>query len=387
MLDPLRDDPAEVLKDLGGRLRAIDLHMVGLIAARLKLAQQVGYAKKRQATENKPLGADIYREDIEAKRLQEVHDEATRLGINPFFAVATLYSLIGESCKQQMIQREQGNFSYGEVDYEQLKLNAIALSEAAATTYDERYTEAHPATAAYLEFEAEIIEAEIAELTNTGLALDLGCYTGQTSLQLASYFDRVIATEMSEQMIERARVKAEKSGVNTIDWRCVDIEDEATWSAIESSSVDFVAMTLGSASDVRAIEYVLGQIERTLVPRGRFVLSFYNTEALHLQAGFSPWPSSLAAVIDSTRQCLDVWVDGKSYSIYARSNTVEEIDSLLRRKLSSTSIYTHPTMAALLPREVMIDDTARAAIVADDRKRALTGAGDGAYILVAGRKS
>lgn len=387
MLDPINDDPAEVLKELGRRMQVIDLHLVGLMAQRLSIAHRVGYAKRRQASTDKPLGADIYREDIELSRLEEVRAEAIRLGMSPEFAAGMLYAMIGESCKRQMIQREQKDFSYGNVDYAQLKENLVLLAEAAASNFDDSYTSGHPATQAYMDFETRVIRGQIEDTEHQSAALDLGCCTGRTTFLLAEHFDRVVGVDISRPMILRTGEKAKAAGITNLELNAVDMEDRLFWLDHADSSFDFVTMTLGTASDVRDISGVLAQIERVLKPHGRFVLSFYNSDALHLQAGFFPWPSSLAAVVDPSRHCLDVWVGGKSYSVYAKAESIDGIDRLMRRRLSSTNIYTHPTMAALLPREVMIDEHARKVIEVADRQRAESGADDGAYILVTGRKS
>lgn len=364
----------------------IDLHMVGLMAKRMNIARRVGFAKHRQATPGKPLGADIYREEIEVKRLADVRAEAERLGVYPEFAVAMLYMLIGESCKRQMIQREEGDFEYGEVEYEQLKKNLIALTGLVAETYDDGYTIAHPATAAYLEFEEEVILEEIAETPNTGRALDIGCSTGRTSLLLADHFEHVTGVDISAEMLVQATENATAQGVDNVTFSQGDVEQEEVWRSIEDGSVDFVTMGMGTASDVKELRKVLGEIERVLPSEGRCVLSFYNAEALHVQAGFFPWPNTLAAVVDPSRHCLDVWAKGKTYSVYARAYTPVEIDGLWRRRMQSTVRYSHPTFAAMLPREMLFEDSTRTAIMELDRERARSSGNDGAYILAVGRK-
>jgi ubiquinone/menaquinone biosynthesis C-methylase UbiE len=52
--------------------------------------------------------------------------------------------------------------------------------------------------------------------------LDIGCGTGIISLGIAPYVERVIATDISPQMISVAKSKAERSSVSNVDFRVCD---------------------------------------------------------------------------------------------------------------------------------------------------------------------
>jgi len=385
-LDPLSDDPALVLQEIGTDLQVTDLHLVGILAKRLKLAHQVGFAKYRQASPEKPLGANIYRKDIEQKRLDEVRAEAERLGIDPNFAVALVSSIINESCKQQMIQRENGDFSYGEVNYDQLRRNLLELTGLVASEYDGGYDNAYPATHAYIDFEDEVLGEQIAAAPGKHQGLDLGCATGQMSFRLADHFEQVTAVDISPAMVAELDRKAKANGCSNVATLTGDIEDAEVWGAIPDSSVDIVTMGLGTASDVKSIRQVLGQIERVLVPQGRFLLSFYNAEALMYKVGYFPWPESLAAVVDPTRHCLDVQFGDRTYSVYARPYTLDELEALFGRHLNVDQQYAHPTFAAILPHEMLAAAEANTLICELDRNRARSEVSDGAYIITTGTK-
>jgi len=385
-LDPLNDDPLSVLKEIGVDLKVTDLHFVGILAKRLKLAGQVGYAKHRLATPEQPLGANIYRKDIEQKRLDEVRAEAIRLGIDPNFAVALVSSIINESCKQQMIQRENEDFSYGEVNYDQLRRNLLELTGLVAGEYDGGYDAAYPATHAYLDFENEVLDEQMAAAPRKQQGLDLGCATGQMSFQLAEHFKQVTAVDISPAMVAELDRKAKVNGCSNVATLPGDIEEAKVWDAIPDSSVDLVTMGLGTASDVKSIRQVLGQIERVLVPQGRFLLSFYNAEALMYKVGYFPWPESLAAVVDPTRHCLDVQFRDRTYSVYARPYTLDELEALFSRRLNVDHLYAHPTFAAILPHEMLAATEANTLISELDRNRARSEVSDGAYIITTGTK-
>src|SRR3972149_5362321 len=79
------------LSQLGGRLAKVDMMLMALLKRRMDLALQVGEYK-------------ISKAKIESKRLAQVRIWARKNKMNPHFAETVLYTIIGESCKQQMIQ-------------------------------------------------------------------------------------------------------------------------------------------------------------------------------------------------------------------------------------------------------------------------------------------
>ena len=385
MHDPLHDSPADVLRVLGSRLQVVDHHLVGVIRARQALARQVGYTKRRDVDEDHPFGQPISRPDIEAKRIESICQVAEAQGVNPHLMAGILYFLITESCKEQMIQFQAGDFGYGEVDYDTLKSNLIALADEISAKYHEHLLQ-FPATQSYLSFEQEVLKAQVKQLDESACALDLGCGIGGLTFPLSLMFDRVVAVDISMGMIEQVRAKMELNGVGNVEPVCADIEGhECPWGEIEDNSVDFVAMGLGMASCIKDVRRVMNQIERVLAPGGRFILSFYNTDAL-LYRWFSPWANSLAAVIDVGRHCLDVERGGRILSVYAKPYTIDEVEELIGRRMQVTSLYAHPTFASILPREMLQDEGVGEAVAKLDLERAHSSESDGAYIIAVGRK-
>jgi ubiquinone/menaquinone biosynthesis C-methylase UbiE len=174
---------------------------------------------------------------------------------------------------------------------------------------------------------------------------------------------------------------------------------------LEDGSVSFVAMTLGTASDVKNIRKVLASIRRVLNKDGRFVLSFYNSAALFYRWSL-PWEVNLMAEINPTDHCLDVHVGGRVFQLYARPYTVREVKKLLAdAQLHVSSVSTYPALAAIMPNELFygVDEAQRAShrkevqaalLQEQETKRTiqridkgLAGSDMGAYILVTGRKT
>lgn len=367
------------LKELGRRLCGIDMLVVALLKRRMDLALQVGEFKIQN-------GQKIFRASVEARRLAQVRSEARKCKLNPHFAETVLYHIIGESCKQQMIQlqnaatRRRKKPKTEEEWYHSLKKNLLLLTKRWSDSYDDDYDKAFFATHAYLEFEESLIKQEIKRITNRGLALDLGCATGRLALKLTPSFRQVVGYDISPHMVKKANIKTEKSPNITF------IETDLEFGIPQpDNSVSFVAMNLGTASDVRDIKGVLKEVERVLEPGGRFFFSFYNKDALLYQWDFVPWPVGLAAEINVHKHCLDVHLGAKVLSVYAHPYTKEEVKQLFLPGMKLSKVLTHPTISSILPNDLFEGKAAIQKSVADiDRQ--LARANDGAYIIVMGQK-
>jgi chorismate mutase/GNAT superfamily N-acetyltransferase len=89
------------LKSLGDHLKLIDQGIMDLVLKRMQLARQVGLFKYLK-------GDEISRPSVENSRIAGIRQYAESIGLNPNFASSLLYSLIDESCKEQMIQLQCG---------------------------------------------------------------------------------------------------------------------------------------------------------------------------------------------------------------------------------------------------------------------------------------
>lgn len=376
------------LEELGSRLATVDTMIMQLIMRRMELAEQVGKYKRKK-------GEMIFREDIENRRIEAIKKWAVSHGVSPHFAESILYALISESCKLQMIQLQGEVLGTDDPQtddqwYEKLKRNLLFLTERWCATYDTDYEESHFATKEYLQYESELIAQEIQQLPDTELMLDLGCATGKMSFQNHAVFTRVIGYDISQHMRARANHLAESKALHSkITFECVDLEDGIP---LTDASVSFVVMNLGTASDVRGIGKVIKETLRVLKPGGRFFFSFYNRDALIYRWEFLPWQAGLAASININRDSLDVHsrngdLKEEVISVYAKAYTRNEVTSLFSGQgVEGISLATYPTISAILPHELFIDQPdVQESVTAIDKT--LIDTSMGAYIIVRGRKS
>jgi SAM-dependent methyltransferase len=310
--------------------------------------------------------------------------------------------------------------------YQRLKQNLLELTELLVPEYKGTYNVDSFGTISYLDFEQSVIKTEIGTLVSMGnntLAVDLGCGVGNISLGwripppvpepagkevkynpgLTQYFQRVIGYDISPSMISQALRTKKLLGKDAlqVSFEVLDIEEGLP---LEDESVSFVAMTLGTASDIKNIRRVLASIKRALNKEGRFVLSFYNSAALFYRWSL-PWQVSLMAEIDPIDHCLNVYVGDRVFQLYARSYTKREVKNLLKKEgFYISSLYTYPALAAILPNELFYGAEeaqkaarpreARSAIEQEKETRKniqqidkrLINSDMGAYILVTGRK-
>lgn len=370
------------LKELSVRLAKVDTMLMSLLKRRMDLALQVGEFKIANRQK-------IFRAKIENKRLVQVRTWARKNKMNPHFVEAILYMIIGESCKQQMIQlqsatnnRKKNGFGNEQEWRKLLDRNLLVLTEWWSKTYDTDYDKAFFATHAYLEFENELLEQEIAKLPNRDTFLDLGCATGRLTFQFADKFLRTVGYDISSHMIEKANKKAVGSGTKNICFKVADIQNGIPEL---DKSVSLAVMNLGTASDVRDLPKVLKEITRVLKTHGRFFLSFYNLEALLYRWDFIPWPTGLVAEINVVKHCLDVHFNNKVLSIHARPYSVDEVLGIVKGGITISGVQTYPTVSAILPNDLFENQPdIQKSIIAMDKH--LTTSNGGAYIVVTGKK-
>ncbi len=381
------------LPELGARIEKIDLLLMALIQRRMELSTLVGKRKLRDREQKPEKGGrkkrvPFVRLSVEKKRVAGVRAWARKHKMNPHFAEAILYAIISESCKQQLIQLQNAGGRHlrdpesDDQRYRVLKRNLLRLTERWSHSYDQDYDRAYFATHAYLEFESFLLAQEIGKLSGCERVLDLGCATGRLTIQLAERFPRAVGYDISPDMIRCA--KAKFSGAESVVFEEADLEAGIPEA---DSSVSFVVMNLGTASDVRDLAGVLKEVERVLLPGGRFLLSFYNREALVYRWDFIPWPIGLAAEFNVHKRCLDVHSGDKLFSVYARSYTRAEVQDLFRGGgLGLEEMHTYPTVSSVLPSDFFKDQPeVRESVVAIDRS--LSASNMGAYIVVTGVKA
>lgn len=106
----------------------------------------------------------------------------------------------------------------------------------------------------------------------SGTVWDVGCGSGQATLDLAERFERVIATDASEGQIARAPAHPK------IDWRVAP----ADRSGIASATIDLV--TVAQALHWFATDAFYDEVRRVAAPGARIVVWSYGEATLHDEA-------------------------------------------------------------------------------------------------------
>jgi SAM-dependent methyltransferase len=245
----------------------------------------------------------------------------------------------------------------GTENWERNRKRPGVFIESSFPYYDDRYAKEFFGTRVYLRFEKGELGRLIADLDDHEVALDFGCATGGKSITLSESFRQVIGYDISPKMIEQAKVRLEEENGNRdrITFMAADLEEGIPR---EDSSVSFILMSLGTGSDIRNIDQLLEETRRVLRPGGAFLFSFYNANSLLARLGFLPWPTSLAAMVDQDKRCLEVHFGKEVFLIYARPYKVEEIERFFAgHGLAIREVLTHPTISAVLPEDILSTET------------------------------
>jgi SAM-dependent methyltransferase len=255
-----------------------------------------------------------------------------------------------------------------------------------APGYDARDGQSKFASQAFAAYELDLIRHEVAALPMRGLGLDLGCATGRIALELGASFAQAAGYDLSPHMVEAARANARALGATNVAFAQLDLDAQDLPHA--DSSASFVVMNLGTASDVSNLPRVLAEIARVLAPGGRFVLTFYNADALLYKMGFLPWVASLEAVVNPYTNCLDVKIGGAPMPVHAQLYSEAQARALMPAGLCVDNVTSFPQIAAIMPDEVLGDDKVRASIDKLDRELAkgADGSHAGAYLVMRGAR-
>ncbi|MBI4088301.1 methyltransferase domain-containing protein [Candidatus Kaiserbacteria bacterium] len=375
-----------VIKDLGLQIAQVDVVLMGAIRRRMDLSAQV-VARKVELGHPR-----IFNPDREDERIERVKEWARKHGINANFAAALLYLIIDESCKVQtdLLQMKGGDLvlpSRGDPRerHAALRPNLIELTRCVAESYEESYASAYFATRAHDTHERAHIRGLFAATSDRSLLLDLGCASGRIGRSLAGSFAQVTGYDLSEDMIRVATENAHAEALENTVFRVADLENGIPE---RDASVSFAVMNQGTASDLLDLPGFMKELHRVLKPGAKFLLSFYNKDALLYKWGFMPLDVGLAAMVNVHGHCLDVRVHDQLFSVFARAYGASEV-----RKLITTSglvvdeIFAYPTIASILPTALLDgpeQEEVQAAVSTLDEQ--LTAETYGAYLTVLGTK-
>jgi ubiquinone/menaquinone biosynthesis C-methylase UbiE len=103
-------------------------------------------------------------------------------------------------------------------------------------------------------------------LKNTDVVVEFGCGTGTTALKLAPAAARIVASDISPEMIAIGREKAEVEGVRTVEF-AVATPETAPW---PDASFD-VALAFNLLHLIEARQAALANVHRLLKPGGLFI--------------------------------------------------------------------------------------------------------------------
>ena len=99
------------------------------------------------------------------------------------------------------------------------------------------------------------------------IVVDFGCGPGYYTIELAKKAKRVVAVDLSSEMLKKAQNKAEKAGVKNIKF----LQSKGTNIQLEDSSVDMVLLVT-VYHEVGESEAVLKEFNRILKPEGKLII-------------------------------------------------------------------------------------------------------------------
>ena len=219
----------------------------------MELSRIVGDIKRKKSPPE-----PIFHPGRERSRLEKARALGSKLGLNPNFAQALLYLVIGESCKQQTIRlQEYERKPLPDIDDQgklarMLRDELLALTEYVAPLYDEQFDQDRFALRVCRDFEEAIIGHEVAKLSSRELGIDLGCATGMQTFKLVRQlrFSRAIGYDVSPHMIDQARKKICAAESSAIQFELADLDSGIP---LGENSTSFVVMNLGTGSELREI--------------------------------------------------------------------------------------------------------------------------------------
>ena len=99
------------------------------------------------------------------------------------------------------------------------------------------------------------------------VVVDFGCGPGYYTIELAKKAKKVIAVDLSPEMLEKAQNKAEKAGVKNIQF----LQSEGTNIQLEAISVNLILLAT-VFHEVGNSEVVLKEFSRILKPEGKLII-------------------------------------------------------------------------------------------------------------------
>ena len=137
--------------------------------------------------------------------------------------------------------------------------------EQSAGDWDKTFAAEH-LNARHVEACWRVFQRVLGNDAGSGTAVELGVGTGLFTDRLAPRFQRLIAVDFSQQMLDVLKPKMAQKGVTNIDYVCAPAEALET---VAAGSVD-VAFCFGLLENIKDFAPVFREVRRILKPGGRF---------------------------------------------------------------------------------------------------------------------
>lgn len=327
------------LPELRLQIDAIDEQLLQLLRTRADLVQNV--VQEKQAA-----GIPTHAAQREAAMFSRLRARAEECQLDPDY-IYEVWSVIITHAKEMACAMLGADTPYAQTrpPAGELDSNLRRLTEHIAPSYHEYRTgDASQAVQHYLARECQVLRATIASLPHRGLALDLGCATGQIAETLESSFESVEGYDISPRMIEIARSRrAWPPHVVLAEGNIEEILLQ-----LGSASVSLAVANFGTASELRP-QTLFPNLARLLRPEGKALVSFYNAQALSL-GWYYPWPSTLHARLNPGNDTIEVWHGAEVFTIPGWGMTERRLQELASSQgLRVTALGAYPTILSILP--------------------------------------
>lgn len=188
------------------------------------------------------------------------------------------------------------------------------------------------------------------------LAVDLGCGTGRDSFFLSKSFDQVFGYDFSSEMVRVATRNKLHKRIGNVLFEVLDVEEELL--PLSDNSVCLVNTGFGMGSFLTNPERFFREVRRVLQPKGIAIFSFYNSDALVNNLELQ-WRPALAARVIEGQDILRVEFESNAYDIAAKAYKLKEIKRKLEGNFIIREMTTFPTLSALFPQSLFVDERTR----------------------------
>jgi ubiquinone/menaquinone biosynthesis C-methylase UbiE len=147
------------------------------------------------------------------------------------------------------------------------------------------------------------------DINPTDVVVDFGCGPGYYTIELAKKAKKVVAVDLSPEMLKKAQRKAEKSGVKNIEF----LQSDGKNLQLGNATVDtFLLVTV--YHEVGDSEVVLKEFGRVLKPDGKLIIVEIIKKGIFPGAPVQN-PDKLKAEIEAVNYKLEKLIPYKNYGV------------------------------------------------------------------------